>query len=119
VEVGVGLDLIEIGRIERALERYPRLAARIFTDQEIAYATSRRRPGRHLAARFAAKEAVVKAASLGPGTSLRQIEILPGPPPRVKLHGEAASVAGEEVRFSISLTHEREMAAAVVVAGRA
>ena len=58
---GIGIDLLEIGRLERALERRPQLAERLFTDGELAYARSRHRPGRHLAARFAAKEAAVKA----------------------------------------------------------
>ena len=58
---GVGLDLLEIERLERAIERRPGLAARLFTDGERAYAASRARPGQHLAARFCAKEAVAKA----------------------------------------------------------
>ncbi|MGH2957049.1 MAG: holo-ACP synthase, partial [Solirubrobacterales bacterium] len=58
---GVGIDLIEIERVERALERRPRLAERLFTRAELDYARARARPGRHLAARFAAKEAVIKA----------------------------------------------------------
>ncbi len=62
---GVGIDLIEIERVERALERRPRLAERLFTDAELAYARDRARPGRHLAARFAAKEAAIKALGLG------------------------------------------------------
>ena len=78
---GVGIDLIEIERIERALERRPRLAQRLFTEGEREYAAARRRPGRHLAARFAAKEAVVKAMGLGPGTEIREIEVVAGTPP--------------------------------------
>ena len=62
---GLGMDLIEINRIERALDRHPRLAGRLFTDAELEYSRDRLRPGRHLAARFAAKEAVVKALGLG------------------------------------------------------
>jgi holo-[acyl-carrier protein] synthase len=69
---GVGIDLLEIGRLERALERRPRLAERLFTDGELAYARSRHRPGRHLAARFAAKEAALKALG-GTAVSLRAI----------------------------------------------
>ena len=59
--IGLGIDLIEIDRVERALERRPRLAERLFTPAELSYARNRARPGRHLAARFAAKEAVIKA----------------------------------------------------------
>src|SRR6266513_3018538 len=63
--LGVGIDLIEINRVERALERRPSLADRLFTPAELAYSRERARPGRHLAARFAAKEAVIKALGLG------------------------------------------------------
>ena len=61
---GVGIDLLEIERLERALERRPALAARLFTDAERAYARAARAPGQHLAARFCAKEAVAKALGL-------------------------------------------------------
>jgi holo-[acyl-carrier protein] synthase len=110
---GVGIDLIEIERVERALERRPRLAERLFTDAELAYARERARPGRHLAARFAAKEAVIKV--LGEGVPMRQIEVVSGEPPTLQLHGRAADVAGE-AEISISLTHSGENAAAVAIA---
>ena len=61
---GVGLDLLEIDRFARALERRPRLAERLFTDAERAFAAERGEPARHLAARFCAKEAVAKALAL-------------------------------------------------------
>lgn len=111
--LGVGIDLIEIERLERALERRPRLADRLFTRAELAYARERARPGRHLAARFAAKEAVIKA--LGQGVPPREIEVVSGEPPRVQLHGQAAEVAGD-AEIAISLTHSRESAAAVAIA---
>jgi holo-[acyl-carrier protein] synthase len=112
---GVGIDLIEIERIERALERRPRLAERLFTRGEIAYAADRARPGRHLAARFAAKEAVIKA--LGTPLAPAEIEVEAGEPPRIKLHGRAADLArGAEI--SISLTHSRDTAAAVALCER-
>jgi holo-[acyl-carrier protein] synthase len=114
---GIGIDLVEIARIERALERRPRLAQRLFTDGEREYAAARRRPGRHLAARFAAKEAVVKAMGLGPGTEVREIEVLAGTPPEIRLHDETARLAAARgLGLRISLTHEREMAAAVAIA---
>ena len=114
--MGVGIDLLEIERLERALERHPRLAGRLFTEAELAYASERARPGRHLAARFAAKEAVIKALGLR-RFGVRDIEIVAGEPPRVELSGSAAqAAAGREVE--VSLTHSREAAAAVaVVAG--
>jgi holo-[acyl-carrier protein] synthase len=109
---GIGIDLLEIERMERALERHPRLADRVFTEGELAYSRAKGRPGRHLAARFAAKEAVVKALGLSEGVSLREIEIVAGEPPTVRLSGRAAEVAaGREI--AISLTHSRDNAAAV------
>ncbi len=110
---GVGIDLIEIERVERALERHPRLAERLFTADEIAYAADRARPGRHLAARFAAKEAVIKA--LGTPVAPSEIEVVAAEPPTVRLHGRAADVAGDR-QIAISLTHSRETAAAVAFA---
>jgi holo-[acyl-carrier protein] synthase len=112
---GVGIDLLEIDRMERALERHPRLAERVFTAAERDYAAARARPGRHLAARFAAKEAVVKALGLSGGFGLREVEVVAGEPPTVRLSGKAAEAAtGVEVR--ISLTHSRDNAAAVAIA---
>ncbi len=114
---GVGIDLLEIERMERALERHPRLAERVFTSAEREYAAARSRPGRHLAARFAAKEAVVKALGLSGGFGLREIEVLAGEPPTVRLSGHAAEAA-EGLHVEISLTHSRDNAAAVAIAER-
>lgn len=114
---GVGIDLLEIERMERALERHPRLAERVFTGAEREYAAARARPGRHLAARFAAKEAVVKALGLSGGFGFREIEVVAGEPPTVRLSGRAAAAA-ESLRVDISLTHSRDNAAAVAVAER-
>ncbi len=112
---GVGIDLLEIDRLERALERHPRLAERVFTAAEREYAAARARPGRHLAARFAAKEAVVKALGMCGGFGLGEIEVVAGQPPTVRLSGRAKeAAAGREV--DISLTHSRASAAAVAVA---
>jgi holo-[acyl-carrier protein] synthase len=111
---GVGIDLLEIDRLERALERHPRLAERVFTGAERAYAEARARPARHLAARFAAKEAVVKALGLSGGFGLGQIEVVAGQPPAVRLSGKAADAAAGR-RVEISLTHSRDFAAAVAI----
>ena len=114
---GVGIDLLEIERMERALERHPRLAERLFSAAERDYAAARARPGRHLAARFAAKEAVVKALGRPGGFGLGEVEVVPGEPPTVRLSGRAAELAeGREV--SISLTHSRDFAAAVAMIER-
>src|SRR5262245_204473 len=113
---GVGIDLMEVERIERALERYPNLAERLFSGEEISYAERSGRPARPLAARFAAKEAAVKALGLDHFTP-REIEVVPGKPPTLRLHGAAAEVARERgLELQLSLTHAREIAAAVVVA---
>jgi holo-[acyl-carrier protein] synthase len=111
---GVGIDLLEIDRLERALERRPRLAERLFTGAEREYAAARARPARHLAARFAAKEAVVKALGLTGGFGPHDIEIVAGEPPTVRLSG-AAAVAAAGARVEISLTHSRDNAAAVAI----
>lgn len=117
---GVGMDLIEIARIERALDRHPRLADRLFTLEEQEYAAGRARPGQHLAARFAAKEAVIKALALDAGTSMREIEVVAGEPPTIRTHGRVAEqVAGRGLELGISLTHSREMAGAVAIASPA
>ena len=114
----IGIDLLEIGRLERALERRPRLAERLFTDGELAHARSRQRPGRHLAARFAAKEAALKALG-GEALAPREIEVTGGgrEAPRLRLHGRAAALAAERgVELQVSLTHSHELAAAAVLA---
>jgi holo-[acyl-carrier protein] synthase len=114
----IGIDLLEIDRLERALERRPALADRVFSEGELAYARSRRRPGMHLAARFAAKEAALKALGIG-GLGLGDVEVSGGDrkPPVLRLHGRAAEVARDQgVELSVSLTHSRQTAAAVVLA---
>jgi holo-[acyl-carrier protein] synthase len=114
---GVGIDLLEIERLERALARRPRLAERLFTDAERAYAARRARPAMHLAARFCAKEAVTKALAL-PSFEPREVEVVGGGdgPPAVRLTGRAAARAGElGVRVEISLTHSDTTAGAVAL----
>jgi len=113
---GVGIDLLEVGRLERALERRPRLAERLFTEGERAYAQTRARPAMHLAARFCAKEAVAKALELETW-AWHDVEVLgAGGPPRVHLSGAAAERAGElGVEVKISLTHTAGMAGAVAL----
>jgi holo-[acyl-carrier protein] synthase len=112
----VGLDLLEIDRLERALARRPRLAERLFTERERGYAAGRARPGQHLAARFCAKEAVAKALGLE-AWSWHDVEVpAGGPETDVVLSGAAARRAEElGARVSVSLTHTRTMAGAVAV----
>jgi holo-[acyl-carrier protein] synthase len=112
----IGLDLLDVTRLERALARRPALAGRLFTEGERRYAATTARPARHLAARFCAKEAVTKALRLDALRPL-EIEVLGrGGPPEVRLHGAAAERARAlGVRVEVSLTHERELAGAVAV----
>ncbi len=118
MSAGVGIDLLEVDRLERALSRRPGLARRVFTEAELDYAEARSRPAQHLAARFAAKEAVFKALGLRGALGLREIEVLAGEPPSIRLHGRIAAAAAERgiAEVSISLTHSAEMAAAVALA---
>ena len=112
--MAVGLDLLEIERLERALTRRPTLADRLFTQGERAYAARRARPAQHLAARFCAKEAVAKALRLE-AWSHHDIEVVgEGAQTRVALHGPLATLT---VEVSVSLTHSGGMAAAVAVVG--
>ncbi len=115
----VGVDLIEIERIRRALDRYPGFRERCFTDAERAYCDSRKNPAQSYAGRFAGKEAVGKALGLGVARAFawREIEIVGRPKPSVTLHGRAAEWAEsvEAGRVDLSMTHSRELAAAVAV----
>ncbi len=113
---GVGIDLLDVERFERALRRRPRLAERLFTPAEREYAATRARPAMHLAARFCAKEAVAKALGLT-GWSFRDVEVVAtGAAPLVRLSGSAARRADElGVSASVSLTHTDTLAGAVAL----
>jgi holo-[acyl-carrier protein] synthase len=117
--VTVGVDLIEIERVRRALERYPRFRERCFTHAEIAYCDSRPNPAQSYAGRFAGKEAVGKALGFGVARAFawREIEIAGRPKPSVHLSGRLA-VWAERVgagAIDLSMTHSRELANAVAV----
>jgi holo-[acyl-carrier protein] synthase len=108
----VGLDLLEIDRLEQALARRPGLAERLFTDGERAYAARKARPAQHLAARFCAKEAVAKALRLE-AWRWRDIEVVgEAEGIGIALHG---ALEGRVDTVEISLTHSRGMAGAVAV----
>ncbi len=119
--VGIGLDLVETSRFARPSRR---LLERAFTAAERAYCAGAARPAIHLAARFAAKEAVLKALGTGwsGGIAWTDVEVTRGPSgaPGVKLRGKAAAAAKRLGirRWRISLTHVRALAAAVAVAER-
>ena len=113
---GVGIDLLDVARFERVLERRPRLAERVFTDAERAYAAGRARPGIHLAARFCAKEAVAKALGLT-GWSFRDVEVVAtDAAPELRLTGTVAARAAElGGELTISMTHTHDTAGAVAM----
>jgi holo-[acyl-carrier protein] synthase len=112
----IGIDLLEIDRLEAALERRPQLARRLFTEAELAYASARARPGQHLAARFCAKEAVAKALGLE-SWAFQDVEVVAtDAAPEVRLTGRALARA-EELSgvLRISLTHTGRTAGAVAI----
>jgi holo-[acyl-carrier protein] synthase len=117
--VGLGVDLAEIGRVARLLEKYPRFAQRCFTEHEQEYASRYAKPERRFAARFAGKEAVMK--SMGTGwrrIRWRDIEITGGGKPTVRISGTAqrrAEVLGITA-FEITITHTDRDALVFVVA---
>jgi holo-[acyl-carrier protein] synthase len=119
MEMAVGIDVIVISRVKRVLDKHPeRFLKRVFTPEEVAYCRGR---VHELAARFAAKEAVMKALGTGArGLAWREIEILPNRrgKPLVYLHGLAAQ-RGVKIGIrgiDVSLTHEGDLAIASVVA---
>jgi holo-[acyl-carrier protein] synthase len=121
--IRVGTDLIEIARVRRSLDRYPRFRDRCFTAAEQAYCDSRANPAESYAGRFAGKEAVGKALGFGVARAFawKEIEIVGRPKPSVRLSGRVASWAETRgVReVDLSMTHSRELAQAVAVAADA
>jgi holo-[acyl-carrier protein] synthase len=115
--VRVGIDVIEIDRIRAALDRYPGFRERCFTERERAYCDSRKNPAQSYAGRFAGKEAVGKALGIGVRFTWKEIEIAGRPKPGVLLSGRTAEWAARVGAGSIdlSMTHSRELAAAVCV----
>ncbi|HET7856294.1 MAG TPA: holo-ACP synthase [Gaiellaceae bacterium] len=111
----VGVDLIEIERVRRALDRYPGFRERCFTEHEQEYCDSRANPAQHYAARFAAKEAVGKALGSGVLFTWREVEIRGRPKPGVRLSGRTKAWADRlgAVRIDLSMSHSRELATAV------
>lgn len=120
--LGVGIDLIEVPRFEQALHRFgERLINRLFTPAEVAYCQSKARAVEHYAARFAAKEAAMKALGTGKsgGIRWRDVEITraPGKPPQIHFHGQARqrfeNLGAKQV--VVSLTHTGHSAMAYVI----
>jgi len=119
--VGIGLDVVDIERFRKTLERTPTFGRRVFTDAEVAYARRRRDPTERFAVRFAAKEAVLKAMGVGLWSCpLSDIEVARADSgqPSIVLHGEAATIADRKGIGSwlLTMTHTDLVAEAIAVA---
>ena len=118
---GIGTDIIEVERVGALVAKGPQFTERIFTQREIAYCESKRHKNQHYAARFAAKEAFMKALGTGwsQGIGFNQIEVIHSPlgRPELQLHGKAQEIFDEEgiVHIQLSLTHIKEYANAIVI----
>jgi len=122
VIVGCGIDIAEVARVREAIERYgAHFRDRIYTPAEIAYVESKANRYERYAARFAAKEAGMKAIGTGWRRGVRWLDFevanLPGGRPTLRLHGVAAQIAATlKVRsISLALTHTAEQGMAFVV----
>jgi holo-[acyl-carrier protein] synthase len=119
--IGIGTDLCEVERMRAALGRTPSLRSRVFTEAERAYCDRRKDPTERYAARFAAKEAVMKAMGVGMGAcKWSEIEVAKAPSgaPSVRLHGGAQRLADERgiTAWRLTLTHTHRVAQAIAVA---
>lgn len=115
----LGIDLVETDRIRRTIERWgDRFTLRVFTSRENRFCRERRNPHLSYAARFAAKEALLKATGtgLGRGVSWRDMEILDDEhsKPSVEVRGEVGRLIGTK-RILLSLSHTTQYAVAVVI----
>lgn len=120
---GLGVDIVEISRMEKILQRSPAFATRNFSVDERAYCERHRRPAIHYATHFAAKEAVLKALGTGfsQGIGVTDVEVVHeegSGRPLVALHGRAREVADERgiVEIALSLSRSNETAVANAVA---
>ena len=117
--LGLGVDLSDIDRVERVLEKYPRFAERCFTEHEREYAFRFAKPSRRLAARFAGKEAVMKSLGVGwRGVGWQDIEITGGGKPTVNMFGRARARA-ERIGVTdvlVTITHTDTSALVMAVA---
>ena len=113
---GIGIDIIEIDRIRRAIERWPGFTERLFSEGERSYCDRHSDPASRYAARFCAKEAVAKA--IGRPLRWRDVEVTldPSGRPRIALYGKAAAYANlaEGASLLVSLSHSRDYAVASV-----
>ena len=118
---GVGVDIIEVARVEDKLTRTPGLKEKLYTPVEIAYCESKKFPFQHYAARFAAKEAFLKALDTGwsRGVRFSEIEVrnLESGQPVLEIYGRARELCQEEgiTRFYVTLSHLQTKAVATVI----
>lgn len=121
--VGLGIDIVEIARMERILQRTPRFRVRVFTEGERAYCDATGQPAVHYATRFAAKEAVLKALGTGfsQGIGPQDVEVARNSKgrPLARLHRKAAVAAKElgvvDLPISLSFTHDEAVACAMAI----
>lgn len=119
--IGIGVDLVDIERFRRSLQRTPSMRTRLFTEVELAYVAPKLDPVPSLAARFAAREALMKSLGVGLGAfgfHEAWVERADSGRPSLVLTGRAAALAAEAgvVTWHLSLTHSDVMAAAYVIA---
>ncbi|MCF2125318.1 holo-ACP synthase [Strepomyces sp. STD 3.1] len=121
LQVRTGMDLAEVARVEDLMSSQPELRERVFTARELSYCYRRRRAGEHLAARWAAKEAVLKSLGTGMGRGMEwtDIEVVNDRAgrPRVHLYGEVEAVAASlgMHHIDLSLSHSGGLAVAHAV----
>jgi len=120
--VGLGVDICEIARMERALARHPTMRERVFTPEEIAYCDGKARPAESYAGRFAAREATIKALGGYIGKRWQDISVTRAPSgaPTIRLSGQAKARADRlgVAQVLITFTHEKTNAVAFAVAVR-
>jgi len=119
---GIGFDLVQVSRMEGALKRWgERFQNKVFTPGEVRYCLKKRNPSPNFAARFAAKEAFVKALGIGirRGVHWKDVEVQRGPlgKPVIRIHGRAEEICRQEgiEGLFLSLTHDGEYSGAMVV----
>jgi len=118
---GVGLDIVTISRIQRLMDRYGDVFfAKVFTPEECEYCRRAGKRAQHYAVRFAAKEAALKALGVPPGVRWHDLEVSNTEEgvPEIRLRGRAAQAAEQRgvAHLLLSLSHEGDVAAAVVIA---
>ena len=120
--LGLGVDLCEIARMERAIVRHPTFRDRVFTPEEIAYCDSKARPAESYAGRFAAREAAIKALGGYRGRRWQDISVTrhPSGAPAIRLDGNAKRRADSlgVTEVLVTFTHERTNAVAFAIAVR-